>query len=153
MSCENCNCPKKKMSKNMTCSANIELTQKEKKFVETLAQYIYLPVTRFMLENQEKESKVMLSPIFIENKSQTFEETEVLAKILYSLETQGVISLDYHEKLQGANYSEYKNSEIYKEFCNSVEIVGQPKKTPFIQCGSMALTCRGQKVAELELNG
>ena len=98
------------------CARELVLTQAEIDFLNLLAQVAFLPVARTMGD---------LTPVYLEEGEARREHYSLL---LQTLEKKGLISLDYHMPLQGADEARYAAYPIR---------------------GSMALTERGQKVLEL----
>ena len=75
------------------CARELVLTQKEIDFLNTLAQYAFLPVARTMGD---------LTPIYLEEGGK-----EEMSLLLQTLERKGLISLDYDKPLQGCDRSAY----------------------------------------------
>lgn len=75
------------------CARELVLTQKEIDFLNTLAQYAFLPVARTMGD---------LTPVYLEEG-----EPEEMSLILQILEKKGLISLDFDKPLQGFDETAY----------------------------------------------
>ena len=75
------------------CGRTLELTQTEIDFLNTLAQYAFLPVARTMGD---------LTPVYLEEG-----EKEEMSLLLQCLEKKGLISLDYHKPLKGFDMTAY----------------------------------------------
>ena len=76
------------------CARELELTEMELDFLNTLAQYAFLPVARTMGD---------LTPVYLEGG-----EKEEMSLLLQCLEKKGLISLDYDKPLKGFDMSAYK---------------------------------------------
>ena len=75
------------------CARELVLTQKEIDFLNTLAQYAFLPVARSMGD---------LTPVYLEEG-----EHEEMSLLLQCLEKKGLISLDYDKPLRMLDASAY----------------------------------------------
>lgn len=121
----------------------------EQRFLTILAQYMYLPVTRFLLRNSAEEEliAIALAPVVIDDLADTMDTVKQNGQILSSLEARGLISLDYDLPLDGYDYQGYRDSELYRYFERTVEeSCGQPGflfDTAELETGSMALTEAG----------
>ena len=76
------------------CARELELTEMELDFLNTLAQYAFLPVARTMGD---------LTPVYLEGG-----EKEAMSLLLQCLEKKSLISLDYDKPLKGFDMSAYK---------------------------------------------
>ncbi len=70
------------------CARELVLTQRELAFLDTLAQYAFLPVARTMGD---------LTPVYLEDG-----DREEMSLLLQILEKKGLLSLDYDRPLRGA---------------------------------------------------
>ena len=75
------------------CGRTLELTQTEIDFLNTLAQYAFLPVARTMGD---------LTPVYLEEG-----DPEEMSLLLQVLEKKGLISLDFDKPLRGFNEAAY----------------------------------------------
>ena len=75
------------------CARELTLTQKELDFLNTLAQYAFLPVARTMGD---------LTPVYLEEG-----DREEMSLLLQCLEKKGLVSLDYDKPLHGHGYDAY----------------------------------------------
>lgn len=75
------------------CGRELELTEKEIAFLNTLAQIPFLPVARKMGE---------IRPVYLEEGN-----PEEMSLLLQALEKKGLISLDYDRPLKGFDMSAY----------------------------------------------
>lgn len=98
------------------CSGAMELTAGEIGFLQTLGQYSFLPVAR------HREDMV---PVYLEDSALSQEEYSL---ILQCLEKRGLIDIDYHAPLKGADMRAYVGFPVH---------------------GSVGLTQRGQQVLEI----
>ncbi len=131
---------------SITCKN--ELTENEVIFLHQLSQYHYLPVAQFIVRSSKQDDFeiVALQPVFIRSIRDTMEEVKESGAFLQKLYDMGMISLDYDIPLDGYAYHDYKESDLYKDFCDSVgEAVEKADETflgdtPAIELGSMGLT-------------
>lgn len=79
------------------CARELELTEKELEFLQTLGEVAFLPVARNMGD---------LIPVYPENPGEDF------SLLLQCLEKKGLISLDYHLPLKGCSHPEYDRFPI-----------------------------------------
>ena len=86
--CENCS----------GCARELVLSRKEMDFLNTLAQYAFLPVARTMGD---------LTPVYLEDG-----DREEMSLLLQVLEKKGLISLDYDKPLKGFDESAYASYPI-----------------------------------------
>ena len=75
------------------CARELVLSAKEVDFLNTLAQYAFLPVARTMGD---------LTPVYLEEG-----DREEMSLLLQVLEKKGLISLDYDKPLKGFNEGAY----------------------------------------------
>lgn len=75
------------------CARELVLTREEIEFLNTLAQYAFLPVARTMGD---------LTPVYLEEG-----EPERMSLLLQVLEKKGLVSLDYDKPLRGYDESAY----------------------------------------------
>ncbi len=80
------------------CARELVLTRPEVDFLNTLAQYAFLPVARTMGD---------LTPVYLEEG-----EKEEMSLLLQVLEKKDLISLDYDKPLKGADLSAYASYPI-----------------------------------------
>lgn len=99
-----------------------ELSEDEKGFLTYLAQYHYLPVTRFLLRSSKSShlESVALAPVYLNYADDSLEQVKVMGKFLLGLEEKGLISLDYDEPLTGFDYKLYETSAIFASFQQTV---------------------------------
>ena len=75
------------------CARELVLTQREIDFLNTLAQYAFLPVARSMGD---------LTPVYLEEG-----DPEEMSLLLQCLEKKGLLSLDFDKPLRGFDESAY----------------------------------------------
>ena len=75
------------------CARELVLTEREVAFLNTLAQYAFLPVARTMGD---------LTPVYLEEG-----DREEMSLLLQVLEKKGLVSLDFDKPLRGFNDSAY----------------------------------------------
>lgn len=103
------------------CAATLELTDGEIGLLRELGQFSFLPVARRADD---------MIPVYLEDDLHSRGEYSL---ILQCLEKKGLIDIDYHTPLAGADMAAYKGLPVH---------------------GSFALTARGQTVVEmLEVQG
>ena len=76
------------------CARELTLTEIEIRFLNTLAQYAFLPVARTMGD---------LTPVYLEEG-----DVQEMSLLLQCLEKKGLISLDYDKPLKGFDMSAYE---------------------------------------------
>lgn len=81
------------------CARELTLTEAEITFLNTLAQYAFLPVARTMGD---------LTPVYLEEG-----EPGQMSLLLQLLEKKGLISLDYDRPLKGYDMSAYAAYPIH----------------------------------------
>ena len=152
-SCCNGNHKEENTCHGCCCQKNlIELSSKEKSFLEVLAKTPFLPIVSFVAKSSKSNhlENIMLSPVYLENCEDTLEIVKERSSILNNLETIGAISIDYDIEIENADYSIYANSNIYNYFEKTIyESKNNPNfifDTPHMECGSIALTGIGQSL-------
>lgn len=135
-------------------NCKVETTDNQKEMLEFINRYLYLPVAKFVISSTKEHDfrVVALDDVFLKSVHQTMEETKQMCKILKELENQNLITIDYDILIDGYNYDEYNQSDIYKYFCKTVE-EGKEKPnflgdTASLEFGSIALTCKAQSYIE-----
>lgn len=129
-----------------------ELSIKELSFIKLLDRHLYLPLVQFIIKGDNHFESIALSNVFIQSPHQTINQTKDTGSMLKGLEEKGIITLDYDIPLDGCDYSDYKNSDIYQEFCG---VVDEGKSNPnflgkeaVLECGSIALTPVGEQLVQ-----
>ena len=103
------------------CARELTLSEGELQMLDTLGEIPFLPVARKMGD---------LTPVYLEDEKYSVDDYSL---ILQCLEKKGLIDIDYHTPLAGADMAAYKCLPVH---------------------GSFALTARGQTVVEmLEVQG
>ena len=132
--------------------APVELTEGHKIFLHQLSHHQYLPVARFTLTDSREEDFITtaLAPVLLLSEADDMEIVKERGAFLQTLKDFGLITLDYDIPLKGYSYEEYKTSELYKYFCDTVaEGASRPDflgNTPLLELGSIALTEAGAKI-------
>ncbi|MBR3949998.1 MAG: hypothetical protein IKJ84_04905 [Oscillospiraceae bacterium] len=80
------------------CAKELVLTEREVAFLNTLAQYAFLPVARSMGD---------LTPVYLEEGNR-----EEMSLLLQVLEKKGLVSLDFDKPLRGFDDSAYADYPI-----------------------------------------
>lgn len=154
---EHCGCGcghnHQQQSHNEAPSAPVPVSEHQKDFLHQLGHRHCLPVARFSVEDSREKDFVAtaLAPVFIRSVTDDMAAVKEAGAFLQTLETMGLITLDYDIPLTGYAYEEYKASSLYAYFCDTVaEGAGKPGflgDTPMLELGSMALTESGEKIA------
>ena len=136
------------------CGRMAEPTEGERVFLERLAQIPFLPVARLIIASSRivNFEAVALEPVFLDRRSDTRETVLKTGQALKGLARYGAVSLDYDQPLKGFDDAPYRESDLYKAFCEAVEEgarrPGFLLDTPRLECGSLALTGLGQVLGE-----
>lgn len=131
----------------------IEVTEAQKDFLHQLHHHHYLPVARFAIMDSREEDivSIALAPVYLHAPDDDMETVKEAGVFLKSLKGLGLITLDYDMPLKGYGYEEYKESALYKYFCETVaEGASKPNffgNTPVLELGSIALTEAGEAIA------
>jgi len=140
------------------CCRNREITISEAEigFLLLLAQLPFLPLARFVKKSTKAEQpeSVWLAPVYLNSLNDSIETVQETGSVLRALEEKRLITLDYDKPLQNGDYSLYKESKLYIDFCSAVN--ESSSLTGFdlasLEYGSIALTSLGQEVLDsLEL--
>lgn len=154
---ENTNEPLEHHAHNHDCCCHshenkeVVLNDAEKAILMDLARFNCLPISRFIMSSSTEEEArfVALSPVFISALDDSMETVKKIGAILSGLEDKDLITLDYDLPIRGYDYEQYKNSELYAYFKETVK-EGMKKTanlcdTAEIELGSMALTEYGDE--------
>lgn len=123
---------------------NIDEEQKE--FLEYLGKVNALPMAKFIIMNSEETDfeVLALDRVFITDTSDTMDEIQERAEFLEELEKKGMIVIDYDNIIEGHDYAEFRGSELYEYFCETVKEGSQNENfwgdTPVLDVGYMTLT-------------
>lgn len=118
----------------------------------------FLPVASFGITRRDDSEvfAVALAPVYLGTPADTMEQVKALGGELKALEDWDLITLDYDLPLSGYPYTEYKVSDLYGYFQETVaEAAGVPGHvfdTPVLELGSMALTDAGRQMVQKMLN-
>jgi hypothetical protein len=131
----------------------LNLNKAELMMLLDLAQYIYLPISRFIISSSTEEASfVALAPASVNSRDDSLETVKERAGILISLEKKGLISLDYDIPIEGYDYDLHISSAAYLYF---EETVREGKEKPNFICdtaniekGSAAITELGIRAAD-----
>jgi hypothetical protein len=132
----------------------IYITEDEHAFLKALAQRSFLPLARFMMTSSKSEDleSVALAPVFMTDPGDAMETVKKIGRTLTDMEEKGLITLDYDIPIQDEPYAVYKESGLFKDFC---DVVGEGKKNdaflfdqPVLETGSIALTALGHAALE-----
>lgn len=132
-----------------------ELTQNQADFLHQLFHCKALPVARFVVGSSREADfqSVALAPVFLRAAGDGMEQVKQAGAFLAKLEAMGMLTLDYDIPLKGYGYQEYRDSELYAYFQQTVRqgAVEHPEflgDTPILELGSMALTPAGEAAVE-----
>ena len=153
---ENCECGcehEHLHTRKISYPTSSELTESQKDFLHQLSHHRFLPVGRFILKDSREDGFVScaLAPVFIHSKNDDMKTVKEAGAFLQKLEDMGLITLDYDIFLDGYSYEEYKDSSLYKYFCETVKEgaakAGFLGNTPELELGSIASTEMGSQIA------
>ncbi len=128
------------------------LTAMQVDFLLVLRQRKFLPVACFSVAKTGDDTRhaVALEPVYLGATSDTMEQVKQIGKELSLLEDMDLLELDYDIPLKNYPYEEYKSSELYAYFVETVkEAAKQPDATfdtPILELGSMMLTETGEEM-------
>ncbi len=119
-----------------------------------LRQRQCLPVACFSLAKagDDERRAVALAPVYLGAPNDTMEQVKQLGAELKALEDMDLLTLDYDMPIQRYAYEEYRTSELYAYFAETVrEASAKPDATfdtPVLELGSMALTDAGEDMVD-----
>lgn len=154
MSEHSCGCCGCQSSQGGCCHQKAEpilLQPEQKSFLLELALQKELPVARFLiLSSQEEDFCVAaLAPVFIQSAQDSMETVKTFGAFLKEMESQGLLVLEYGTKMQEYAYLEYKNSDLYAFFCETVQEGAKIQQflgdIPYLELGHIVLTDLGQR--------
>lgn len=146
---DNCGCGHDHSHKNIV-NHDGTVTDNQAVFLKQLKQFNYLPVAQCVIKSSTEHSfsVVAISPMFIRNPSDSLELVKEAGEFLLKLENQGLIEIDFDIPLNGYEYLEYKNSEVYKYFSETINDAPKDRgflgDTPTLELGSMVITKAGE---------
>ena len=151
-----CGCSSHAVEKKADCCHSHEpliLSPQEEVFMQELAQWGYLPVSRYILSSsKEKEVRFeMLAPVYINDLNDDRETGKKNGTVLKGLAEKGQITLDYDQPLSDYDYTKYKEAALFTYFKDTVE-EGKSRPnflgdTAEIELGSIALTEAGKRIS------
>ena len=130
------------------------LTAMQVDFLLALRQRKFLPVTCFSVAKTGDDTRhaTALEPVYLGTTSDTMEQVKQIGKELSLLEYMDLLALDYEIPLKNYPYEEYKSSDLYAYFVETVkEAAKQPDArfdTPILELGSMMLTETGEEMVD-----
>ncbi len=132
----------------------VRLSEAEKDFLTLLAQTPFLPITRFLMKSSKSDhlESVALAPVFLYGRCDSLTKVKETGRLIDRLAHHQIISLDYDISLENGGYNDYRQSEVFALFSETLE-AGKANPdflfdTPEIQFGSIALTGIGQDALE-----
>lgn len=132
----------------------IELSPEACDFLATLAQFPFLPLTRFLMTSTKSDhlESVALAPVLLTDGTESVAQVRELGEMLSDLENMGLITLDYDMPLQGFDYALYQNSVAFHAL-EELVAEGRNKEgflfdSPVLEKGSIALTDLGRQVID-----
>ena len=123
-------------------------------FLLALRQRKFLPVACFSVAKTGDDTRraVALDPVYLSSTSDTMEQVKQIGKELSLLEDMDLLTLDYDIPLKNYPYEEYKASDLYAYFAETVrEAAKKPDATfdtPILDLGSMMLTKAGEAMVD-----
>jgi hypothetical protein len=120
-----------------------------------LRQRKCLPVACFTLLKTDDDARhsIALAPVYLSATDDSMEQVKQLGQELSQLEEMDLLTIDYDIPLQNYAYEEYRNSELYAYFVQTVaEAAKRPEATydtPGLDLGSMALTDAGEDMVDI----
>ncbi len=130
------------------------LTAIQVDFLLELRQRKILPVACFSVAKTGDDTRhaTAMEPVYLGTTSDTMEQVKQIGKELSLLEEMDLITLDYDIPLKNYPYEEYKSSELFAYFVETVkEAAKQPDATfdtPILELGSMMLTETGKEMVD-----
>jgi hypothetical protein len=116
----------------------------------------FLPICRFVLKTSRSAhlSSVALEPVFLAKPTDTLQTVQANAAALKHLASLGIIVLDYDIPIINCDYTDYKESQVFKYFEETVAEGGKRNPaflfdTADLECGSLALTDAGQAFLDI----
>lgn len=130
------------------------LTPIQVDFLLTLRQRQCLPVACFTLSKTDDDARhsIALAPVYLSATGDSMEQVKQLGQALSQLEEMDLLTLDYDIPLQNYAYHEYRTSELYAYFVQTVaegaKRPGAMYNVPGLDLGSMALTDAGEEIVD-----
>lgn len=131
------------------------LTAREANFLMNFGHIDYLPLARFCTGSTKSgdANSVALDNVFLKTGSETIPEINLTADTLESLESRGIISLDYDIPLANFDYALFENSDAFALLVRTVE-EGRTREgylfdRAYVEKGSIAPTKKGRKILRL----
>jgi len=130
------------------------LTNIQVDFLLALRERRFLPVACFSVAKAGDDTRhaVALDPVYLGSADDTMEQVKQIGKELSLLEDMDLLTLDYDIPLKNYPYEEYKASELYAYFAETVREAAQKPgatfDTPILELGSMMLTEAGEAMVD-----
>lgn len=131
------------------------LTAIQVDFLLALRQRKCLPVACFSVTKTGDNTRhaTALESVYLGATSDTMEQVKQMGRELSLLEDMDLLALDYDIPLKNYPYEEYKSSELFAYFVETVkEAAKQPNATfdtPILELGSMMLTEAGEEMVDM----
>ncbi len=105
-------------SHNHGDSKSDELTEDEQQLLSAVEKFGCIPVVRFVMKSSKSShfESTALSAVYIMSAEDDMQDVKSRAKLFTSLEDKGLLSIDYDAPVSNYDYSEFTNSNIYKDF-------------------------------------
>lgn len=119
-----------------------------------LRQRQCLPIACFNLLKTDDDARhsVALAPVFLSATNDSMEQVKQLGQELSQLEEMDLLTLDYDIPLQNYPYEEYRDSELYAYFVQTVAEAAKRTEATYdksgLDLGSMALTDAGEEMVD-----
>ena len=122
-----------------------ELTETERRVLEALEHFHYLPICRFTLSSSKEDElyAVAMEPVYLTSADESMEEARANGEPFASLAAKGLITLDYDIELKQFDYSLYEQSALFAYLKETVAESGSRPgflyDTANLEKGSVAL--------------
>ncbi len=124
-----------------------DLNRDETIFLQKLVSTGSLPLAQFVMLSAENPNfkKVSLSPVYIKNTNDSFEQLQAMGTMLDKLEQKGYIVLNFGNQLKDYDYSDYINSDVFALYKDMVANISTNQAaftgdTTVVEKGSMTAT-------------
>ena len=107
----------------------VHLTEADVRFILLLAETPFLPVTRFLMRSSHSGhlSSIALAPVYLTSREDSMEVVKAAGQSIKRLAELALVSLDYDIPLEGCDYSDYEESQLYAYLRETIaEAQGRP---------------------------
>ena len=147
---ENCACGHDHAPRWQAPAYDGELSDTERRVLEALEHFHYLPICRFTLTSSKEDElyAVAMEPVYLTAPDESMDEARLNGAPFASLAAKGLITLDYDIELKQFDYSLYEQSALFAYFRETVaESAARPGflyDTANLEKGSVALASDAQ---------